>query len=147
MFGIYNESDFEYLSGIYLLLDNYSDLSIEIVDIYTNNPDITFDLANTQKLIEAPSYNLGISDQLGHPYSSIGVASNTDPLSLDKLNHLLIPVKYKAYVKPINRLPILIDYRFNDLIYTHIIDDIKYHSKQIGLTNNYGLAREYIYYY
>ena len=143
--SISEERNIQILENI--LIDNYSNLEIDIIDIYTNNPDITLDLNETISLTEAPSYNLGIAEHLNKPYSSVGIVNNTQELALQKLNHLLIPVKYKEYVKPINRLPIFIDYRFNNQIYTHIIDDIKYHSKQIGLSNSYGLAREYIYNY
>lgn len=147
MYAIYNESDFEYISGIFIAIDNFSNLDISITDIYCNNQNIQFDLSETIIVEEAVSYNLGINEALNKTYSSVGIVHQNESIQLEHYTNLLIPLKYRNRLLKTNRFPMMIDYEFNGKTYTHIIDDFIFNSNYIDLEGTYGLLREYIYYY
>jgi len=147
MFALYQVVDFEYISGIVLGITNKTGMDVSISNINICNSNVTLDLDNAVLLSNIPSYQADINDILGYSYNPIGTSDNQTSLELIQDNLIFIPFKYTDDIIRINRFPLIIEFRYNQLNNLYYIDDFQFNSQMLGLEESSGRIREFIYNY
>lgn len=146
MFGLYQYADFEYIYGIYLDIEAFSD-SVFIKNISILNRNIRFDLNNYLEMNQIPSYTAKAIDLFDCEYFPIGNVLDYETIELDNSNKFVFPIKYLNEIEIVYWFPIIIEYTYLGDDFVYCIDDFQFNNKALGLEVNSGRIREFKYYY
>ena len=145
MYGIINKIEGEnYLLAIMIKFENLSNLPITITDISSVNDKISFDLLNHYLSPEKIDGSVNIANFLGE-YDHLE-EKEQGMFALEDEYYYLIPLVYESLEK-IYRLPITIEYIYNDETYTLELDDYLFFDESINLNEHPDDIREYQYFY
>ncbi len=142
------DAEIEYVTGIVLGIDNYTMQNITLSSITIGSTDIFLDMSNLINLDSQIGYNEDLNALLEDEYNPI-IHETIDQsvYTLQNYDLLFIPFKYLDEINPIRRFPIFISYYYMDREYKYVMDDFRYISDNISLSDNYGRIHETIHYY
>ncbi len=134
----------EYITALVFRFESMTNYPIIIKNIRTVDSNISFDLNNVYMSEEkiAPQ---ALMSELIPDYEMFNEVDQGE-FSLENELYYLIPLVYREKNK-IYRFPIIIDYSYNDIDYTLIIDDYLFFDEMIDLNEQSDKIREYQYHY
>lgn len=142
-----NSDNLEYVSGIVIGIKKHTVDNVVITKLNTFLGDSNLDLCNSIKINEAPNMDEDIEDILGESYQNVNLNfCTTSNLSLEDEALYFIPMNYKI-LKTINRFPLELTYKINDIEYQYYIDDFLFFSTNYNLGGSDGTISENIYKY
>ncbi|MFA7560792.1 MAG: hypothetical protein WCY80_01670 [Candidatus Izemoplasmatales bacterium] len=146
MYGIVNEiGDSKTLLAVALKLDNLTNSPITIKNIYSNNLKLGFNLENTKITKEVYLAETNIQEVIPDYY--LIENPNAIDIHLNEENFYIIPLIYLEEYTKITRLPIYIDYLYQNKVHTYVIDDFLFFNEGLNLDANQDKITEYIYNY
>lgn len=145
--GIVNEIDGKkYLVGIILKVDNFTTQPIQIKSISTNVSKMAFSLERSFLSLHSYDSETDLEEIVGE-FDVLVFTLNSDfQLLLNDDYYYVIPVMYQELVK-INRLPIIIEYGYNNQDYRYVIDDFMFFNERFVIDDYEEYIREYQYSY
>lgn len=145
--GIVNEiDDKKYLVGIIIKVDNFTTQPIQIKSISTNVSKMAFSIESSFLSLHSFDSETDLEEIFGE-FDVLFFSVNSDfQLLLNDDYYYVIPVMYQELVK-INRLPIIIEYVYNNQEYRYVIDDFMFFNERFVIDDYEEYIREYQYSY
>jgi hypothetical protein len=139
--------NYEYISGLVLGLENYTNEEIFIHSISLGSNVLELDINNSIVINEQIEYTADIDNILGFHYDPINTIISANSISLIDKNLYFIPFKYTTEITDLKRFPMFIQYEYQNELNELIIDDFMYASDNFDLNVKASDIDEYIYYY
>lgn len=133
------------IRALVIKFDNFTDRSIIIDEINSNNSFVSFDLGNTVKSMEKIDI-LTADDLILGDYDHLNAVSD-GYISLEDEFYYLIPLSYNNELGKMYRFPLEISYLYQGERFTLVLDDYLFFDEMIRLDDYHDDAVKYQYRY
>lgn len=146
MYGIVNDIEgSKTLVAVALKLENLTNSQIIINNIESNDKNIGFNLENANITKEIFPSETNITVIFSNYYSLKDIKAK--PFILDENSFYVFPLINLSDHSKISRIPIYIDYLYQNTTYKFVIDDFLFFNEGLDLDANQDKITEYIYNY
>ncbi|MDY0138946.1 MAG: hypothetical protein RBR50_04545 [Candidatus Izemoplasmatales bacterium] len=146
LYGITNiVNEKEYLVGLCIKINDYTNSQIELTDINTNNLNIILDFGKAKYFENKPDSNSDILELI--PDYELFDATNKSNLKIKNDYYLIIPIVYEIELSKNYRFPITIEYLYQGTQLDYLIDDCIFFNESVELDEYASKIRTYNYQY
>ncbi|HKL47771.1 MAG TPA: hypothetical protein VJ878_03800 [Candidatus Izemoplasmatales bacterium] len=125
------------ISGIVLDLENKTSQTIEIQSIDNLNQQMNINLSKNKVVYDLNEHIDDLHMYLPNHQIIGQVDGHQESLMVYQDTQFILPINHHQTLSYLNRFPLIINYKYNQVMYTYIIDDYKYFEPISDLYNDY----------